>query len=138
MEILPLIGSVILFAIFAIVVLFVLINISSRLALVVLFVTPILFVLLLPGTVISFLSIQHMLLADGLVPVNNFHILLMIWSTLIGIILYTEFLTWYLGKGRKTKNETQDLNKANDSFDTIQKNTSALIEKAKEGLLKRN
>jgi hypothetical protein len=45
-----------------------------------------------------------MSLANGLVPVNNFHILLMIWSTLIGIILYTEFLTWYLGKGMTKKN----------------------------------
>ncbi|WP_406660218.1 hypothetical protein V7O66_10220 [Methanolobus sp. ZRKC3] len=70
-------------------------------ALIILFFTPLLTVLILPGTSIDFLSYRHFLLANGLVPVNNFHILMMVWSTLIGIILYTDFLTWYLAKGKK-------------------------------------
>jgi hypothetical protein len=93
-----------LFALFAIVVLFVLIKMSSRLALIILLFIPLAFILIMPDISIAFLSIQQMSLASGLVPVNNFHILLMIWSTLIGIILYTEFLTWYLGKGMTKKN----------------------------------
>jgi hypothetical protein len=35
----------------------------------------------------------------------------MLWSALIGIILYTEFLTWYLAKGKKegTGNNKMDV-----------------------------
>lgn len=103
MGILAFVGSGMLFALFAVLVLFVLINRSSRLALIILFITPLFFMLLIPGTSVAFLSYRQLLLANGLVPINNFHILLMLWSTLIGIILYTEFLTWYLGKGKKLK-----------------------------------
>jgi hypothetical protein len=104
MNIAAFIGSSMLFALFAIVVLFVLIKMSSRLALIILLFIPLAFILIMPDISIAFLSIEQMSLANGLVPVNNFHILLMIWSTLIGIILYTEFLTWYLGKGMTKKN----------------------------------
>ena len=101
MEILALTGSALLFALFSLVVLFALVNVSSRLALIILFFVPFLGVLVLPGTSMAFLSYRHFLLADGLVPVNNFHILMMVWSTLIGVVLYTEFLTWYLAKGKQ-------------------------------------
>ncbi|WP_321429703.1 hypothetical protein [uncultured Methanolobus sp.] len=104
MNIAAFIGSSMLFALFAIVVLFVLIKMSSRLALIILLLIPLAFIFIVPDISIAFLSIEQMSLANGLVPVNNFHILLMIWSTLIGIILYTEFLTWYLGKGMTKKN----------------------------------
>ncbi len=108
MDIMALFGSLMLFLLFAVVILFVLINISSRLALIILLLVPVVSILLLPDTTISFLSYRQMLLAEGIVPINNFHILLILWSTLIGMILYTEFLTWYLSKGsrmRKAENE---------------------------------
>lgn len=98
MEILAAIASLMVFGLFVLAVLFVLIDISSILAMVVLLFVPMLVVLIMPKSTIAFLSYQHLLLADGLVPINNFHILLFIWSTLIGIILYTEFLTWYLAR----------------------------------------
>jgi len=103
MNIAAFIGSSMLFVLFVIVVLFVLINMSSRLALIILLAIPLAFIFVIPDISIAFLSIQQMSLVNGLVPVNNFHILLMIWSTLIGVILYTEFLTWYLGKGMRLK-----------------------------------
>lgn len=106
MNISAFIGSSMLFALFAIVVLFVLINMSSRLALMILLIIPLIFILVLPDISIAFLSYEQMSLVNGLVPVNNFHILLMLWSTLIGVILYTEFLTWYLGKGIRMKNNS--------------------------------
>ena len=107
MEFLAFIGSAMLFATFALTVLFVLVAISSRLAMLILLILPILAVIILPGTSLAFLSYQHFLFAGGLVPVNNFHILLSVWSTLIGIILYTEFLTWYLKTGKKKRAEGQ-------------------------------
>lgn len=140
MEIMAFIGSALLFATFAAVVLFILINMSSRLALIVLFLTPVILILLIPDILIAFLSYQHMLLAEGLVPINNFHILLMLWSTLIGIILYTEFLTWYLARGRNMKKEkaTASTDKRSHPFATFKENLSFAIEKAKEDLQKRN
>jgi len=139
MEILAFIGSAILFALFAMVVLFVLINISSRLALIILFFTPLMFILIIPKTSIAFLAYQQMLLANGLVPVNNFHILLMLWSTLIGIILYTDFLIWYLGKGKSMKKKKQDVTTdKTSSSDLRSKNLGYAIKTARNILLRRN
>jgi hypothetical protein len=105
MEILAFIGCAMLFITFALTVLFILIKISSRLSMLVLVAVPLLAVITMPGTSLAFLSYRQFLFAGGLVPVNNFHILLMLWSTLVGIILYTEFLTWYLTIGKRRKAE---------------------------------
>ena len=98
MDILAAIASLMVFGMFVLAVLFILIDMSSMMAIIVLLFVPTIAVLIMPKTIMAFLSYQHLLLADGLVPINNFHILLFIWSTLIGIILYTEFLTWYLAR----------------------------------------
>ena len=107
MEIMAFIGSAMLFVTFALTVIFILIRISSRLAMLFLLAVPLIAVIIMPGTSMAFLSYEQFLFAGGMVPVNNFHILLTIWSTLIGIILYTEFLTWYLSKGKRRKAEEQ-------------------------------
>ena len=138
MGILALTGSVMLFALFAFVVLFILIRISSSLALLILFITPVIFILLMPAASISFLSYRHMLLADGLVPVNNFHILLMMWSTLIVVILYTEFFTWYLGKAIRMRRDRAETPNEKEPLIEMLKDTTAFVRKAKPGLLKRN
>lgn len=140
MDIMAFIGSALLFAVFAAVVLFVLINLSSRLALAILFLTPVLLILLIPGISLPFLSYQHMLLAEGLVPINNYHILLMLWSTLIGLILYTEFLTWYLARGSsiRTKKASTRTNPGSSPFATFRENLSFAIDQAKKDLQKRN
>ncbi|ETA67915.1 MAG: hypothetical protein PWQ51_134 [Methanolobus sp.] len=135
MNIAAFIGSSMLFALFAIVVLFVLINMSSRLALIILLIIPLAFILVIPDISIAFLSIQQMSLANGLVPVNNFHILLMIWSTLIGVILYTEFLTWYLGKGMRMKKNSDGSMKAGVSS-TLDKGLYDFVGKVR-GILNR-
>jgi hypothetical protein len=89
----------------------------------------------IPDISIAFLSIQQMSLANGLVPVNNFHILLMIWSTLIGVILYTEFLTWYLGKGMRMKKNSDGSMKAGVSS-TLDKGVYDVVGKVR-GILNR-
>lgn len=94
------ITSMLIFGVFSLLVLLLLINVSSMMAIILLVAAPVGSVLIIPEAVIGFLSYQHIVLANGLVPVNNFHILLIIWSTLTGLILYTEFLTWYLSRNR--------------------------------------
>lgn len=118
--IVALIGSALLFVIFAFVVLLALVNISSRLAMLILFLTPFISTLIIPKTFIAFLSYQHILLANGLVPVNNFHVLMMLWSTLLGIILYTEFLTWYLAKDKdSSKNIKIEISTIQNVLNTV-------------------
>jgi hypothetical protein len=59
---------------------------------------PLVIMRVIPDAAIGFLTHEHVKLAGGIVPINNYHLLLFTWSTTIGIILYTEFLTWYLSR----------------------------------------
>jgi hypothetical protein len=121
MDILAALASLFVFGIFTLVVLFALIAVSSISAVIILLFVPVLAVLIMPTTVIAFLSYQHLLLANGMVPINNFHILLFIWSTLIGIILYTEFLTWYLARktGPGQQPESERLNAVRAAAESV-------------------
>jgi predicted membrane protein len=132
MEILAFIGSAMLFVTFALTVLFILIRISSRLAMLFLLAVPLIAVIIMPGTSVAFLSYEQFLFAKGIVPVNNFHILITIWSTLIGIIIYTEFLTWYLSKGKRRKAEEHTSGTSADAS----KNSTDLTFRLKELFLK--
>ncbi|MDI3539674.1 MAG: hypothetical protein PWQ52_797 [Methanolobus sp.] len=133
MEILAFIGCMMLFVTFALTVLFVLIRISSRLAMLVLAAVPLLAVILMPGASVAFLSYEHFRFAEGLVPVNNFHILLTLWSTLIAIILYTEFLTWYLTTGKRRKAQGQESGRPAE----FAKSLDSISLRVKDALLKR-
>lgn len=133
MEILAFIGCMMLFVTFALTVLFVLIRISSRLAMLVLLAMPLLAVIIMPGVSVAFLSYEHFRFAEGLVPVNNFHILITLWSTLIGIILYTEFLTWYLTTAKRRKAQGQETARPGD----VPKGFESISLRIKDTLLKR-
>ncbi len=106
MDIYGLIISTLIFGVFSVLTLFALINLSAIMALLILISLPMIVILIMPSVATSFLSHQHVLLADGAVPINNYHILLFIWSTLIGIILYTEFLTWYMVRARRPRKDS--------------------------------
>ncbi|WP_440953019.1 hypothetical protein [Methanococcoides sp. FTZ1] len=90
------------FTVFAAIVLYLLVNYSSLMAAIVLLVAPLTFIIATPEVATAFLAYEHARLAGGLVPISNYHLLLFIWSTIIGIILYTEFLTWYLSRNKRT------------------------------------
>jgi len=91
--------SIILYLLYTALVLTLLVRLSSFIAATALLGIPLLFVLLLPDQSVAFMSYQHAVLGDGLIPINNLHILLFIWSAMLAVILYTEFITWYLGRG---------------------------------------
>ena len=86
---------------FTAIVLYLLVNYSSLMAAIVLLVVPLTLIVAIPEAATTFLSYEHARLAGGLVPINNYHLLLFIWSTIMGIILYTEFLTWYLSRNKR-------------------------------------
>jgi len=91
--------SIILYLLYTTLVLILLIRISTFIAAILLLGIPLVLVLALPDHSVAFLSHQQAVFGDGLIPINNLHILLFIWSALIAVILYTEFITWYLGRG---------------------------------------
>ncbi|KGK99004.1 hypothetical protein LI82_02920 [Methanococcoides methylutens] len=93
--------AVLVFALFAAIVLYLLVNYSSLMAAISLLLLPLVTIVAIPETANAFLAYEHARLAGGLVPINNYHLLLFVWSTIIGIILYTEFLTWYLSKNKR-------------------------------------
>ncbi|MEA1909057.1 MAG: hypothetical protein U9N43_08535 [Euryarchaeota archaeon] len=90
--------SIILYFLYTTLVLILLIRLSSFIAAILLLGIPLVLVLALPDHSVAFLSYQQAVFGDGLIPINNLHILLFIWSALIAVILYTEFITWYLGR----------------------------------------
>ncbi|HIE32059.1 MAG TPA: hypothetical protein EYP67_06735 [Methanosarcinales archaeon] len=90
--------SIILYLLYTVLMFILLIRLSSFIAATALLGIPLLFVLMIPDQSVDFLSYQHAVLGDGLIPINNLHILLFIWSAMLAIILYTEFITWYLGR----------------------------------------
>ncbi len=94
-----LIISAIVYVLYSTLVFILLVRISSFIAAVALLGMPLLTILIAPDRSISFLAYQHAVLGDGMIPINNLHILLFIWSSLLAIILYTEFITWYLVRG---------------------------------------
>ncbi|ABE52738.1 hypothetical protein [Methanococcoides burtonii] len=94
--------AVIIFGLLSTIVLYLLVNYSSLVAGLVLLGIPLGTMLVSPNIATGFLAHEHVRLAGGTVPINNYHILLFTWSTIIGIILYTEFLTWYLSKKKRS------------------------------------
>ena len=79
----------------------ILVYISPLLSALVLVLIPVASVYLLPGLSVRFFSAQQFSFAG--VPVQNIHIMLSVWSAVIGIVAYTEVLSWYLSKDEKSE-----------------------------------
>ena len=97
--------SFLLFFIYAMVILILLIYISPVISAIVMIILPIVITLVFPGPVSQFLSISQFSYMG--VPVNNIHLMLMLWSALLGIIIYSELLSWYLLMDKTDKNSTE-------------------------------
>ena len=87
--------SLLVFALYTLFILMILVYVSPLLSAVLMLLVPVSFVYFMPGTMVEFLEIEQF---STIQPVFNFHVLLMIWSALIGIIAYSEILSWYLLK----------------------------------------
>ncbi len=95
--------SLVIFALLMLLAILLMVYVSSVVAILALLLVPIMGVFIMPDTALSFLAFRHVVLAEGNVPINNYHILLFVWSTLIGMIVYSEIFTWYLER-KATKN----------------------------------
>jgi hypothetical protein len=76
------------------VILILLIYLSPIISATVMIILPVAAAFLFPDAVSRFLSIAQFSYMG--VPVNNIHLMLMLWSALLGIIIYSELLSWYL------------------------------------------
>ncbi len=92
--------SLLIFFMYALIILFILVYVSPLLSALVMIILPVFFILILPDPVRDFLSAEQF---SFVVPIHNIHILLMVWSAFIGIIVYAEVLSWYLLREAKPK-----------------------------------
>ncbi len=86
--------SFLLFFIYTMIILITLVYISPIVSAVLMIIVPAALVYLLPGLAAQFYSMQQFTFMG--VPVYNIHILLLLWSALLGIVVYSELLSWYL------------------------------------------
>lgn len=100
------IGSFLIFSIYIILILIILIYISPVLSALVMILVPILFVLIMPESSIEFFSLKQFSFVEGRVPMYNIHILLIIWSVMIGIIVYTEVI-FYVLRDKESESASQ-------------------------------
>ncbi len=86
--------SFLLFFIFTIVILLTLVFISPMVSAGLMIGAPLIFSYILPEPSIQFFSMLQFTYMG--VPIYNIHILMLLWSALIGIVVYSELLSWYL------------------------------------------
>jgi len=100
---------IIIFISYIFLILLTMLFVSSYLAAFIMIFIPILVLVVKPDFGIEFLSFEQGEFLNGMLIINNLHILLFIWSALLSIIIYTEFLSWYFSRGAQ-KHETKKEN----------------------------
>ncbi len=133
--------SGIIFFIYVIIILMILIYISPILSALVLVLVPVASVYLLPDQTIRFFSEQQFSF-EG-VSIQNIHILLSIWSALLGVVAYTEIVSWYLlreekpaPKGVKPEPKGQEKSTAVPALLKADEPSKSIKKKAEDFLLK--
>jgi hypothetical protein len=97
---------IIIFIAYILLIILTMLYVSSYLAASIMLFIPVLILLVKPDFGIEFLSHKQGEFLGGILIINNIHILLLIWSALLSIIIYTELLSWYISRGtfkHKTK-----------------------------------
>ncbi len=97
---------IIIFISYILLILLTMLFFSSYLAAFIMLFVPVVVLIVKPDFGIEFLSYEHGEFLNGMLTINNLHILLLIWSALLSIIIYTEFLSWYISRGTQ-KHETK-------------------------------
>ena len=107
--------------------------VSSYLAAFIMMFIPILVLIVKPDFVIEFLSYEQGEFLNGMLTINNLHILLLIWSALLSIIIYTELLSWYISRGTQ-KHETKkpEPNKPGLNKETMEAESNESPDKSEE------
>jgi hypothetical protein len=110
------ITAMVLFLGYTIFIISILLYFSSIAAVILLILLPLILLLVLPEQTAAFLSYKQFNIIDDTVPIYNLHILLFIWISLLSVICYSEFISWYLTtasapqqeKSKKTQKKTKE------------------------------
>ena len=81
--------------------------ISSYASGLLIFLFPVSLVILFPENSMDFFTFKQAEFFEGTFHVNNLHILLIIWSVLFGIIIYTELVFRYLSAGKGSQGSVE-------------------------------
>jgi len=85
-----------LYLIYYLFILLTMLFISSYAAAILMLLFPVIIILSIPEKSIEFLAYAQVEFFNEMVTINNLHILLLIWASLFGIIMYTEILSRYI------------------------------------------
>lgn len=124
---------IIIFISYILLILLTMLFFSSYLAAFIMLFVPVVVLIVKPDFGIEFLSYEHGEFLNGMLTINNLHILLFIWSALLSIIIYTEFLSWYISRGTQ-KHETKkpEPNKPEPEKEIIKAGSDESPDKPKE------
>jgi len=107
--------------------------VSSYLAAFIMVLIPILVLIVKPDFCIEFLSFEQGEFLNGMLTINNLHIMLLIWAALLSIIIYTEFLSWYISQGtQKHETKNPEPNKSGLEKETTKTESNESLDKSGE------
>ncbi len=107
--------SILLLLIYAVLVGMTIVYISAIVGTVLMLLVPLIGVLTMPERMAEFLSVELFSIMDGAISMRNIHILLAIWTAFLSIVLYTEFLSWYMARIR-VENNGNEFSETNMEF----------------------
>lgn len=116
--------SFIIFTIYTILILIVTLYISPVLSALLMFIVPAGLVYFMPTETIQFLSTKQF--SFDSILIQNIHILLLIWSAIMGVIAYSEILSWYL-----FKEQGQEAKQGKENKITLPKSEIEIMQKPK-------
>jgi hypothetical protein len=111
--------SLLVFFIYTVVILITMLYISANISILVMIFIPLVSVYFLPEMTIQFLTTNQFSFIDGLVVIQNIHILLMIWPVIIGMVAYMEIVSWYLSLDQRPKRNKQELPVTSSNAESI-------------------
>jgi hypothetical protein len=118
--------SFLLFFIYTIVILITLVCISPIISAVLMIIVPVAFIYIFPEPAVQFFSSQQFFVMG--VPIYNIHVLLFIWFGLLGVVVYSELLSWYLLMDKTPPKEVREKAAATLIRSEPQKTTKNKIE----------
>lgn len=124
---------IIIFISYILLILLTMLFFSSYLAAFIMLFVPVVVLIVKPDFGIEFLTYEQGEFLNGMLTINNLHILLLIWSALLSIIIYTEFLSWYISRGtQKQETKKPEPNKPEPEKEIIKAGSDESPDKPKE------
>jgi len=103
-----LIFSLLFFIVYTAIIALVIIYLSSRLGTALMILIPLIGTIVTPEKMAEFFAFELFSPMNGVVSICNIHILLALWAGFLSVVIYTEFLDWYLRYSSKNEEEVEE------------------------------